>query len=157
MGQSPAERQRLYRLRHPDRVKDACPNCQNPKKRNSRLCRKCNDASKTGVLSPYYKGGYECHLEGMRLYAKRRRDAIGHHSQKEWEELKNKFNKMCLCCKTKEPEIKLQKDHIVPLTEGGSDNIENIQPLCASCNSRKYTKIINFIELLEKDKATKDL
>lgn len=74
----------------------------------------------------------------------RKKGAQGSHTLSEWENLKTQYNWTCPCCRKSEPEIKLTEDHIIPLARGGSDNIENIQPLCRRCNSRKFTDIIKF-------------
>lgn len=77
------------------------------------------------------------HLKARR-YA-RERHALGSHTLKEWVELKKKYNQLCAHCKESKP---LTKDHKVPLSEGGTDFISNIQPLCRNCNSRKWKKFL---------------
>lgn len=74
----------------------------------------------------------------------RKRTNGGSFTLGEWNTLKAQYNWTCPCCKKKEPEIKLTIDHIIPISRGGSDNIENIQPLCMPCNSKKKIKIIKF-------------
>lgn len=68
----------------------------------------------------------------------------GSHTFEEWELLKAQYNWTCPCCKKPEPEIKLTEDHVVAVSKGGSNNIENIQPLCGRCNSSKQTKEIRY-------------
>ncbi|MDD5013917.1 MAG: HNH endonuclease [Atribacterota bacterium] len=75
----------------------------------------------------------------------KRKKAKGLHTFGEWENLKIQYNWTCPCCGKKEPEIKLTQDHIVPLIKGGSNWIENIQPLCFNCNCKKHTNIIFYI------------
>ncbi|MCP4139989.1 MAG: HNH endonuclease [Chloroflexi bacterium] len=58
----------------------------------------------------------------------------GSFTAQEWRDLCEKYDSKCLCCKKKK---KLTADHVVPISKGGTSNIENIQPLCKSCNSRK--------------------
>ena len=44
----------------------------------------------------------------------------------------------CVECKTKE---KLEYDHIIPFSRGGSNTARNIQLLCESCNRKKSNNI----------------
>jgi len=97
----------------------------------------------------HWKGGITFSKNYKRMkkmeYLGRKWNAKGSHTIFDWEELKKKYNYMCLCCKRFEPEIKLTEDHIIPLSKGGNDTIKNIQPLCGPCNSRKMTREINYI------------
>lgn len=91
---------------------------------------------------------YLLNKDRKREYTRKRRniqfDAEGSHTQGEWETLKKQYGYTCPSCHLKEPEIKLTEDHIIPLVKGGSDFIENIQPLCGSCNCKKHTKTIKY-------------
>jgi 5-methylcytosine-specific restriction endonuclease McrA len=62
----------------------------------------------------------------------------GKHTLEEWEALKRKYLFRCAICKKRKP---LTRDHMIPITKGGTNDISNIQPLCRQCNSRKFNHI----------------
>lgn len=53
-------------------------------------------------------------------------------------ELKHKYNFMCVFCWSKD---NLTIDHIYPVSRWWTDEIDNLQILCKSCNSKKSNKI----------------
>ena len=103
---------------------------------------------KNGHTPHNYKGGISKTREYRNFYNRRReakkKGAIGSFTFGEWKNLKAQYNWTCPSCRRSEPDIKLTQDHVVPISKGGSNNIENIQPLCGSCNSQKYTEVIKY-------------
>jgi len=78
---------------------------------------------------------------------KKKKRSAGSHTLEEWNNMKKRYKYTCPACFKKEPEIILTEDHIVPIKKEGSNYIDNLQPLCRSCNSRKGIKIIKFRRL----------
>jgi 5-methylcytosine-specific restriction endonuclease McrA len=68
----------------------------------------------------------------------RKAGASGTHTQAEWEAICARQRNLCEACGD---ECKLTKDHIVPLSMGGSNDASNLQGLCGPCNSRKGARI----------------
>ena len=87
--------------------------------------------------------------EKLRLQAKvfnhrrraRKNGAEGSFTKEEWLELCNQYSNKCLCCGQK---VKLTADHVIPICKGWKNDISNIQPLCLSCNHRKWIDIIDY-------------
>jgi 5-methylcytosine-specific restriction endonuclease McrA len=92
----------------------------------------------------YRKMHPERYREQVRIRRNRKYHADGFHTEAEWAMLKASYNYSCLCCGQREPEITLTRDHVIPLTQGGSDWITNLQPLCHTCNCSKNNKIIDY-------------
>jgi len=71
----------------------------------------------------------------------RRSKTNGTFTASEWRTLCDKYDNRCLCCGEQK---ELTVDHVVSLKDGGSNTIDNLQPLCRSCNSRKGAKFIDY-------------
>ena len=71
----------------------------------------------------------------------RYRNTVGSFTYGEFYELCDLYGNVCLCCGKKK---KLTADHIIPLMKLGTHTMDNIQPLCKKCNSRKNSAIIDY-------------
>ena len=83
-------------------------------------------------------------IKGNLLNAKRRTaktQAGGRTTPAQWIRICRAVKFRCLCCGKRK---KLEGDHVIPVSKGGSSFPHNIQPLCKSCNAMKHTKSTDF-------------
>lgn len=90
------------------------------------------------------------HREQVRFHEKRkramRRNAQGAHSWDEWQAQVDYFGNRCAYCLRRLTAKSTQRDHIVAITQGGSNYIENIIPACGPCNNRKHARsLLQFV------------
>lgn len=83
------------------------------------------------------------------LEKKRNRRAVekagGKITAAQWRIILDRYGNKCINPECQSPVgIKLQMDHVIPLKLGGTHTIDNIQPLCKSCNCRKHAKHIDY-------------
>lgn len=71
----------------------------------------------------------------------RKAKAGGSFTADEWKQLCDQYDNRCLKCGEVKP---LTADHVIPVSMGGTSDISNIQPLCQSCNSRKWVTIKDY-------------
>ena len=61
-----------------------------------------------------------------------------------WEYLLEKFNRKCFYCGAKH--VPLEKEHILPLSKGGTDSVNNLTVSCRECNQEKGDRHPNEID-----------
>lgn len=143
-----------------------CPDCQKEypatveyftrdKSRKSGLaiyCKECNQKKKKVYNRQHpetrraekqrYRERYpEKNAEWIRAYRERLQNAEGTYTEEDWNTLCRHYENRCLRCKK---QTELVPDHVVPLSKGGSNYIENIQPLCKNCNAIKTNRDWDF-------------
>lgn len=90
----------------------------------------------------HYYSNKDKYLDHYRRRRARLLNSEGHFTTAEFRDLCSVYNNVCLCCGA--TSVKLTADHVVPISRGGKNTIDNIQPLCSTCNKKKNTKMIDY-------------
>jgi hypothetical protein len=105
----------------------------------------CSDCAIDLIVPIYQLGG----LGGIQHIAfnaclssafnKRQRPPLANY-RRIFKELLRRYKFECPKCGNKEID-ELTIDHIIPVSKGGSDDVQNLQILCKPCNSRKGNRL----------------
>ena len=83
-------------------------------------------------------------IKGLQKRYRKQYNSKGFFTYEQWEKVVRFYAgpaNLCLKCNDKKFLI---PDHIISASLGGSNSIENIQPLCVSCNSEKRSDVVDY-------------
>ena len=157
-------RGKAWRKAHP-RILAECKRADYQKHRTKRLetVRIYNEIHKLekAAISRKWRRDYPRQAKALNIkskhdYRARLAEAEGSFTSSQFYSLCKEYNYCCLGCgRSKKQLLKINRvlipDHIKPLARGGSNSIENIQPLChavkggrGGCNNSKHAKEIDY-------------
>lgn len=101
------------------------------------------------------KAWYKSHPDAAKELSRRRRarelKAVGEFTETEFRALCVEHSNRCVYCGGLEAKVgKLVPDHMMPLSRGGSNSLDNIAPACRHCNDSKGSKTVDeFLDWLD--------
>lgn len=119
-------------------------------KRQLKLTKTVSKEKKSLYSSVYRKNNLDHIIYKNKLRKISKGGAVGSFTYQEWEDKKISYENRCAKCGTHQDELEnkygkhfknLTVDHIIPLSRGGTNYIDNIVPLCVGCNSKKKDKM----------------
>lgn len=130
------EYRRNYYLSQITKSDRPCRSCGNQRSiGEKKYCVACKDKA----LREAWKAGHKACKNRRKA---RLRGNGGTFTGTQFKELCERFGNRCLACGV--VVVDLTVDHVIPLSKGGSNGIENIQPLCHGCNVKKSDQTIDY-------------
>lgn len=141
-----AQKVREWAERNPDRHQAIVKKSNASQRHNIAAHHKAHRQQLNARSRQFQREHPERYAEYTRMRMHRKRSNGGKYTKDEWNALCAKYGNRCACCGC---DGKLTVDHIVPVVHGGSNSIDNIQPLCALCNSKKGTRTIDYRTVID--------
>lgn len=137
---------RRWQKANPETVKKykyrSWQNNQEKGRENARRRRQVNPEKEKERIRRWRQANPDKDAATRNRYRTRKTQAGGSYTSAEFKDLCHHYGSKCLCCGR--DDVILFADHVIPVAQGGSSNIDNIQPLCQPCNSRKSSKTIDY-------------
>lgn len=136
-----AEHQREWRRKNPERLAEHSRKYRQLNKEKIAEAQRIHRQKNSEYYVQYRKNWRECNREKINEYGHRYRARKYQNGIFEIREkfLKKLYSSSCIVCDSVD---RIEADHVIPVSRGGTNSEGNLQPLCFSCNRSKGNKLM---------------